>query len=247
MHADGAQTLTGRSRQLGGALLSLVLALSACSAAAPVVAPPQPERPSTDDLLRDLGVALGRGDVAAATRLATRVEVRSKTPRQRQMLALLTAGMATLAPPPAASPRSSTADAWGASVIRVRRTVPDSQVDAAGYDALPFFDSYREAAACCQYALFDLGELTITPTDTLPEEYLLYREQAQGAEAIELDFGEFLRRAGLDSRRTVYHGDTRVVDDRLLHHYEDATGRVVTGVTELESGAVRTALLRHGE
>lgn len=227
---------------LAGSLLALIVIASACADRAP--AEVQVER-STDDLLVAIGGALASGDAIEAQRLAKLVEPREKTPRQEQMLRLLTAGSGGATPAPVVgAPSAPASDAWGASLIRIRRTVLDGQIDAAGYDALPFFHGYREAAACCQYALFDLGELTVTPTD---EPQRAETRQPDADRVIVFDFGEFLRRAGVDPRRKVYEGETRVVDGRLLHRYEDVTGGALVGVTEHVGDAVRTTLTRHAE
>ncbi|MBT5533733.1 hypothetical protein HOK31_11785, partial [Candidatus Poribacteria bacterium] len=217
-------------------VVSVLLAatLFACSGGTP--AQPAPEPPaelSTDDMLVAIATALAGGDVIEATRLAETVEARETTPKQTQMLRLLGARFGesdpTATPPPSARPRPKPADAWGASIARIRRPVPDTQIDTAGYDDLPFFHGYREAASCCQHALFDFGEVTVTQTDGPPPVEDAAREDER---VIVFDFGEFLRRAGIDSRRSVYHGETRVRDGRLWHWYEDVTGGYVVGVTE---------------
>ncbi len=239
-----------------GALAVAALALSACSRALPPgetrdepeigrQADPQADSqpaPSSEDLLGELAVAVAQGDVERATRLAETLDGRVTTPTERSMLRLLSARIRQPAAAPTTRAQSGNpTDAWGASIVRVRRTVLDSNIDTTGYDSLPFFHGYREAASCCQYALFDLGELIVASAEASPPDDTMASDADR---VIELDFGEFLRRTGVDARRTVYHGGTRVVDDRLVHRYEAVTGGSIAGVTTSETGAVKTALAR---
>ena len=234
---------------IAGASLVVALTFVACSRVTserPATEPPA--EVSTDDMLVGIATALAGGDVIEATRLADIVEARENTEKQTQMLRLLSTRFGdsdptTVAAAPTAAKPAPT-DAWGVSIVRVRRTVPDSQIDTAGYDALPFFHGYREAASCCQYALFDLGELTVTPTDEPPP---VDEGDDAGDRVIVFDFGEFLRRTGIDDRRRVYQGETRVADGRLWHVYEDVTGGLLTGATERMGDAIRTTLQRHAE
>jgi hypothetical protein len=203
-----------------------------------------PAELSTDELLVAVGSAAGSGDLVAAKRLAELAKGRDKTARQAAMLSLLTAHLGGAAADNSGASAPKPATPWGGSLIRVRRPVPDSQIGTAVYDSLPFFHGYREAASCCQHALFDLGVLTVTTTAAPPPGD---DRPSEAGRVVEFNFGEFLRRIGVDSRRSVYHGDTRVVDSRMLHRYEDVTGGALIGVTERVSGEVRTTMLRHSE
>jgi hypothetical protein len=225
--------------------LALAVILFGCAARESLPgAGDSPAELSTDELLVGIGSAAGSGDLVAAKRLAELAKGRDKAARQAAMLMLLTANLAGPTGHTSSTPAREASPAWGASHIRVRRPVPDSQIGTAGYDSLPFFHGYREAASCCQHALFDLGVLTVTTTSAPPPDD---NRPSEADRVVEFNFGEFLRRIGVDPRRSVYHGDTRVVDSRMLHRYEDVTGGALIGVTERVSGEVRTTMLRHSE
>lgn len=205
---------------------------------------------STAEMLTRMGVALDGGDVVEATRLADLARHAELTVEQVAELRSLQARFGESDPTADAEITPDAADggepfAFGRASARVLRPVPAERLAAAGYEALPFFHEYREAAARCQYAWFDFGELSLARADVPASP--LHRRAPADDRVVVFDFGELLFRVGIDAEKRAYYGATRVRGSRLSHHYEDVAGRAVTGVTERLDGAVRTLLLRHAD
>ena len=232
--------------------LTLGIACLACSSK-----PPAPLDASTDErtalttpeLLAATSAALASGDVVEATRLAELARAAELTDEEAETLDALEARFGE-PDPTADTVGPHVADGggrtpYGQVTARVLRPVPTEHLDAAGYDALPFFQEYSESSACCRSAWFDIGELAVSGADEPAPPH--NRRGPSRDRVVVFDFSELLHAAGVDPAQQPYYGVTRARDGRLHHHYEDAHGRAVTGVTERHDGAVRTLLVRHAD
>ncbi len=226
----------------------VVAGLVACSGATPQAPDADPPTEVTASvLLAGINAALDSGDAVEATRLADLAREADLTDEQTSELAALVARAAEADPTGGVDPAGDTLPTHAApSLARASRGRGAAAAPDVAYDAVPFFDGYRDESDGSRSAWYDLGALYVSSADAPAPG--LHRRGARGDVIVVLDLGQLLSEKGIDETPRRYHGVTRVRHGAMLHHYVDAFGRVTTGRTSLQDdGATHTTLLRRDQ